>query len=142
MGTLAGTARLAMVACASWLLLPPRPARASSPSRDLTVSVTCDEPASIGRVRCEAHAVAEGVRITWGDVIVVRAPPFVRVLRGRIGPSDATEKTAASWRWAFGLVAADHGAGPLEVRVRVVACDAAGACSAREATTRAELVVR
>src|SRR5258708_7056589 len=76
-----------------------------------------------GRVRCEAEAhVASGESIAAGDVIIVRTPTFIRALRGRIGPHDATTREAEVWRWSLALAAREKGSGDVEARVRLVVC--------------------
>ena len=89
-----------------------------------------DEP---GRVRCDVEArVASGESISAGDVVIVRTPPFVTALRGRIGPHDATTRDAETWRWALALAARGPGRGEVEARVRLVVCRGA-TCGPREA---------
>jgi len=86
-------------------------------------TMTCDRVDSPGRVRCEVEARVGGDRsITWGDVILVKTPPFVSALRGRIGPHDATAHDPGVWRWALALVAKDKGSGDVEGQVRLVVC--------------------
>ena len=95
-------------------------------------TVTCDHALMPGRVRCEieAHAGA-GESLAWGDAVLATVPRFATALRGRIGPSDAIERTPERWRWAFALVAREPGHGELTARVRVVVCRGA-VCAARE----------
>jgi hypothetical protein len=105
------------------------------------VSLTCDRADGPGRVRCEAEArVSPGESIAWGDVVIVRAPPFSLVLRGRIGPHDATLREPEVWRWAFALVAKERGTGDVEARVRVVVCQGK-TCAPREIPIAGKLVV-
>lgn len=86
-------------------------------------TMTCERAATPGRVRCEVEArVASGESIVWGDVVLIRMPPFATALRGRIGPHDAAVREAALWRWAFAVVARENGSGEIEGRVRVVVC--------------------
>jgi hypothetical protein len=85
--------------------------------------MTCERVESPGRVRCEVEArVGAGESIAWGDIVLVRTPPFVAALRGRIGPQDATVRDAQQWRWALALVARERGSGDVEGRVRLVVC--------------------
>jgi hypothetical protein len=85
--------------------------------------MACERVESPGRVRCEIEArVGPGESISWGDVVLVRTPPFVGALRGRIGPHDATVREAEVWRWALALVAREKGTGEVEARVRLVVC--------------------
>lgn len=106
----------------------------------LRVVVKCERAASPGRVRCEAEAHAEGTKITWGDVEIIKSSPFLSPLKGRIGPSDATLKTDDTWRWGFALVAKERGVGQVEARVRTVVC-MGNACVPETATVIAEVVV-
>jgi hypothetical protein len=86
-------------------------------------TMTCERAATPGRVRCEVEArVGPGESIAWGDVVLIRMPPFATALRGRIGPHDASVREAALWRWAFAVVARENGSGEIEGRVRVVVC--------------------
>jgi hypothetical protein len=85
--------------------------------------MTCERVESPGRVRCEVEArVGAGETITWGDVVIVKTPPFAAALRGRIGPHDATVHDPGVWRWALALVARDKGGGDVDARVRLVVC--------------------
>ena len=92
-------------------------------ARATIATMTCERAATPGRVRCEVEArVGPGESIAWGDVVLVRMPPFATALRGRIGPHDASVREAGVWRWAFAVVARDTGSGEIEGRVRVVVC--------------------
>ena len=106
----------------------------------LRAIVKCERAASPGRVRCEAEAHAEGAKITWGDVEIVKVSASLSPLKGRIGPSDATLKTEDTWRWGFALVARDRGAGQVEARVRAIVC-VGTACLPATATVIAEVMV-
>lgn len=105
------------------------------------VVLTCDRADGPGRVRCEAEArVEQGDTIAWGDVVIVTAPAFSLVLRGRIGPHDATVHEPDVWRWAFALVARDRGSGDVQARVRIVVCREK-ACVPEEIPVTGKLVV-
>jgi hypothetical protein len=106
----------------------------------LRAIVKCERALSPGRVRCEAEAHAEGAKITWGDVEIVKVSPSLSALKGRIGPSDATLKTEDTWRWGFALVARERGVGQIEARVRAVVC-VGTACVPETATVIAEVMV-
>ncbi len=85
--------------------------------------MVCDRVESPGRVRCEVEARVDSAEaIRWGDVVLVGTPPFVRALRGRIGPDDATVREEHVWRWALALVARERGTGEVSARVRLVVC--------------------
>jgi hypothetical protein len=94
-------------------------------------TITCQPVATPGRVRCDVQArVAEGERIAWGDVVLVRVAPFASALRGRIGPHAATIHEPREWLWPLALVAREKGHGTVEGRVRLVVCRD-GACTPR-----------
>jgi hypothetical protein len=78
--------------------------------------------------------------ISWGDVVLLDAPPFVTVLRGRIGPRDAVVHEPDVWRWALALVAKEKGSGDVRARVRLVGCRA-GKCEPREEGVIGKVVV-
>jgi len=106
-------------------------------------TMTCEHVDAPGRVRCDVEAsVATGESILWGDVVLLKTPPFVGALRGRIGPDDATAHGAETWRWALALVAREKGSGEVEGRVRLVVCKrAGGACAPREVPLAGRVVV-
>ncbi len=106
-----------------------------------TATMTCERVELPGRVRCEVEArVSPGDAITWGDVVIVRTPPFAAALRGRIGPHDATVHDPGVWRWALALVARDKGGGDVEGRVRLVVCRG-DRCGPREIDVKGRLQV-
>jgi hypothetical protein len=112
---------LATAACAS--ALGPGIARADVDAGSVRASLACDRADGPGRVRCEVEArVDPGESIAWGDVVLLRTPPFTLVLRGRIGPHDATVQEPEVWRWAFALAAKTKGSGEVEARIRIVVC--------------------
>ncbi|MDP8999642.1 MAG: hypothetical protein M3O46_05970 [Myxococcota bacterium] len=101
----------------------------------------CERIDAPGRVRCEAEVrVVAGESIAMADVIIIHTPPFVRALRGRIGPHDATTREAEVWRWALALAARAKGSGDVEARARLVVCRKEG-CEPREAPIVAHVVV-
>jgi len=105
------------------------------------VEMRCARIDAPGRVRCEVEArVGGGESISSGDVVIARTPGFVRALRGRIGPHDATTREADVWRWALALAANEKGSGDVEVRVRLVVCRA-GPCTPREVPAVGHVVV-
>lgn len=98
-------------------------ARADVDAGAVTASLTCDRADGPGRVRCEVEArVGAGESIAWGDVVLLKTPAFTLVLRGRIGPHDATLQQAEVWRWAFALAAKQNGSGDVDARIRIVVC--------------------
>jgi hypothetical protein len=128
-----GSAALAVrVALPLSLALSTGAARAEVDAGAPRATLTCDHVADTGRVRCEVEArVDAGESIAWGDVVLLRTPPFATALRGRIGPHDAAVREPGLWRWTFALVARAKGVGELSGRVRVVVCRDQ-TCGARE----------
>jgi hypothetical protein len=113
----------ACAALAALVLGAGSPAFADGDAGSAQATMTCEHAATPGRVRCEVEArVRPGESITWGDVVLVRTPPFATALRGRIGPHDASVREATLWRWAFAVVARENGSGEIEGRVRMVVC--------------------
>jgi len=103
--------------------------------------MTCERIDTPGRIRCEVTArVTSPESISTGDVIIVRTPPFIIALRGRIGPDAATTREAEVWRWAFALAARDRGSGDVEARARMVVCRN-GLCEPRQAPLTAHVAV-
>jgi hypothetical protein len=106
-----------------------------------TAIMTCERVELPGRVRCEVEArVGAGEAINWGDVVILKTPPFASALRGRIGPHDATLHDPGVWRWALALVARDKGGGDVEGRVRLVVCKG-DRCGPREIDVKGRLQV-
>jgi hypothetical protein len=104
-------------------------------------TMICEHVDAPGRVRCDVEArVPTGESIQWGDVVLVKTPPFVGALRGRIGPHDATAREAEGWRWALALVARERGSGDVEARVRLVVCKG-DTCAPREVPVVGRVVV-
>ena len=103
-------------------------------------SMQCERVDSPGRVRCQVEArVDPGESIAWGDVILLRAPPFVRALRARIGPREATTRESEVWRWALALAARANGSGDVDGRVRLVVCRG-DRCAPRQLAVTASVV--
>ncbi len=127
------------MACAA--LAAPAAVRADVDAGSVKASLTCDRADGPGRVRCEVEArVSAGQSISWGDVILLQAPAFTLVLRGRIGPHDATVQEAEVWRWAFALAARQKGSGMVDARVRMVICEGK-TCSPLEVPVSGKIVV-
>jgi hypothetical protein len=118
--------------------------KANGPAQEagtLRAEMRCERIDAPGRVRCEVEArVTSEETITAGDVVIVRTPPFVTALRGRIGPHDATTREPEIWRWALALAAHQKGDGSVEARVRLVVCRGPD-CAPREAPIVARVVV-
>jgi hypothetical protein len=113
-----------VAALAIAVALAPSPASGAVDSGAIQAALTCDRADGPGRVRCEVEArVPAGQSISWGDVVLLKAPAFTLVLRGRIGPHDATLQEPEVWRWAFALAARQKGSGIIDARVRMVVCE-------------------
>lgn len=112
-----------LVVVAALVLAEACPVRADADGGPIQATLACDHVDGPGRVRCEAEArVPSGESIQWGDVVLLETPRFTLVLRGRIGPHDATLQQPDVWRWAFALAARDKGSGDLVARIRMVVC--------------------
>lgn len=121
--TLAGLALLSSSAAAQLSRADDDGSRRAGAGAPPPVTMTCEHADGPGRVRCDVEArVGAGESISWGDVVIVKTPPFVSALRGRIGPHDATAHDPDVWRWALALVARDKGTGDVQGRVRLVVC--------------------
>ncbi len=120
-------ASAALGALLAAFLLPTEAARADADSGldpgGLRATVVCDQPAAPGRLRCDVEARGSHGTLRWADVEIVRVPPFIAPLRGRLGPREATTHEADQWRWSLGLVSRDRGEGDVTARVRTVLCD-------------------
>ena len=88
----------------------------------------CDRAAEPGRVKCSIEAKPEaGHSIVWADVAIVALPDLASALKGRLGQSDATQRDASGYKWAFALIAKKTGAGEAKVRVRATICEGSSA---------------
>lgn len=117
-----------------------RGSRADEPGAPRT-TMTCERLPQPGRMKCDVEARATAASaIRWGDVEVVKAPGFATVLRGRVGPHEATAREDDVWRWAFAVVAREPGAGEVEAKVRIVEC-AGTRCTPRQVTVTAHAQV-
>jgi|HubBroStandDraft_2_1064218.scaffolds.fasta_scaffold23908_3 hypothetical protein len=127
---------------ATFCLVASLPARADVADAGPHEGVLSCEPATRpGRVRCDATAyVGTDESIAWGDVVLLETPPFISVLRGRIGPHDATMRTPTTWRWEFALVARAVGDGEVVGRARLVVCRDK-TCSPREVPLVGHVVI-
>jgi hypothetical protein len=66
--------------------------------------------------------VPAGQTIAWGEVILTDVPDMATALKARVGPRDATVRTASAWRWEFALFARSKGSGTLRGSARLVVC--------------------
>jgi hypothetical protein len=136
-----GTPKVHASLLAASLVALVHPVRADADAGPARATLTCDRAEAPGRVRCEVEARVEaGEAIDWGDVVIVKTPPFAAALRGRIGPHDATTREAGVWRWALALVAREKGSGDVEGRVRLVVCRD-GKCAPRDVDVKGRVVV-
>lgn len=88
----------------------------------LSATLSCRPQASPGRVLCEVELDVASGRLPWADALVTAAPPFVRPLRSRVGPRQATLRQVRRIRLPVALVATTSGHGRLQVRARAVVC--------------------
>jgi hypothetical protein len=113
----------------------------AAPDDAIRATVECPKISAPGRVRCELRAEVPAPRgIQWADVEIVRAPPFLVPLKGRIGPADVTAKDATGWRFGFALVARETGEGDVGLRLRAVVCER-GRCLPHQIDVAAHVVV-
>jgi hypothetical protein len=94
----------------------------SEEPRALEATATCERRASKGRVLCEVEMEVPEGRISWADVLVVRAPPFAPPLRTRVGQNEARVRTERRVRVPVAFVATALGQGDVVFRARAVLC--------------------
>ncbi len=116
-------------------------ATASSPPSDFSARLTCQRRPTPGRVVCEAELEVESGVLSWGDVLVLEAPPFALPLRSRVGQSAVVMQTAQRQRLQLALATTDAGQGTLKVRARAVLCPDATGQGCRAAVREAEALV-
>lgn len=102
-------------------LLPSETHAADPP---LTATMQCDRTVEPGRVKCTATATPDAQHtIAWADVAIVSLPDLASALKGRLGQSDATQRDATGYKWAFALIAKKTGSGEAKLRVRATVCE-------------------
>ena len=106
----------------------------------LSADAKCDPLPGPGKVRCAVRERAAGGKWTWGDVIVLSAPPFAPPLRTRLASGDATQSGAEGADFALALAATADGSGDLRVLARAVVCGESG-CRPVHAEATAKVVV-
>jgi hypothetical protein len=106
----------------------------------LVAEAKCDPVPGPGKILCTVRERPTGGRLSWGDVIVVAAPPFAPPLRTRVGASDATRNDPDGADFALALAATGDGTGELCVLARAVVCGPAG-CRPVRAEARAKVTV-
>lgn len=75
-----------------------------------------------GRVLCDLDLDVTTGRLTWADLIIIKAPSFALPLRDRVGMREATERSATHLRLPFALIAQDAGEGQITIKSRAVWC--------------------
>lgn len=106
----------------------------------LDAEVACDRAAGPGKIHCTVRERALGGKWTWGDVIVVSAPPFAPPLRTRVAAGDSSRSDADGADFALALAATRDGTGELRVLARAVVCGASG-CRPVRAAASAQVIV-
>jgi hypothetical protein len=110
---------------------PPGPAPA------LRAEAECTPLPGPGKVLCTVRERSVGGKWTWGDVIVLDAPPFAPPLRTRVAAGDASRRDADGADFALALAARGDGSGELRVLARAVVCGGSGCLPVRaEATAK------
>jgi hypothetical protein len=122
------------------LFLSAAGAFAATPEPGLLAEAKCDRVPGPGKILCSVRERPVGGKLSWGDVIVVSAPPFAPPLRTRVGASDATRNDAEGADFALALAATGDGTGELVVLARAVVCGQAG-CRPVHAEARAKVTV-
>ena len=113
---------------------------AAAPEPALLAEATCDPAPGPGKVHCTVHQRPKGGKWSWGDVIVVSAPPFAPPLRTRVAAGDASRSDAEGADFALALAATADGSGELRVLARAVVCGPSG-CRPVRAEATAKVVV-
>jgi hypothetical protein len=106
----------------------------------LAAEVRCDPIPGPGKVICTVRERPVGGKFSWGDVIVLAAPPFAPPLRTRVAAGDATHSDAEGADFGLALAATADGAGELRVLARAVVCGEVG-CRPVRAEATAKVVV-
>jgi hypothetical protein len=73
-------------------------------------------------VLCDLDLDVIAGRLTWADLIIIKAPGFALPLRDRVGMREASERSATHLRLPFALIAQDTGEGLLTIKARAVWC--------------------
>src|SRR5207302_9101134 len=69
----------------------------------LLAEAACDPAPGPGKIHCTVRQRPKGGKWTWGDVIVVSAPPFAPPLRTRVAAGDASRSDADGADFALAL---------------------------------------
>ena len=106
----------------------------------LFAEAQCDRVPGPGKVHCSVLERPMKGKLSWGDVIVLSAPPFAPPLRTRIAAGDATRRDESGAEFALALAATGDGSGELRVLARAVVCSERG-CRPVRAEAKARVVV-
>ena len=106
----------------------------------LFAEAQCDRVSGPGKVHCSVLERPIMGKLSWGDVIVLSAPPFAPPLRTRIAAGDATRRDESGAEFALALAATGDGSGELRVLARAVVCSERG-CRPVRAEAKARVVV-
>jgi hypothetical protein len=106
----------------------------------LLAEAACDPAPGPGKIHCTVRQRPKGGKWTWGDVIVVSAPPFAPPLRTRVAAGDASRSDADGADFALALAATADGSGELRVLARAIVCGSSG-CRPVRAEASAKVVV-
>lgn len=111
---------------------------AAGDERPFVVNAACGAEPSAGRQVCRVEIVPpNSERLTWGDLIVRRAPPEIEPLRSRVVFAVEPDKRRA--RAVLGLVTSSGATGEVVAEVRAVLCRGE---SCRPVTREVTLLVR
>jgi hypothetical protein len=100
----------------------------------------CDAVPGPGKVICTVKERPVGGKLSWGDVIVLSAPPFAPPLRTRVAAADASRNDPDGADFGLALAATSDGQGELRILARAVVCGAPG-CRPVHAEAIAKVVV-
>jgi hypothetical protein len=100
--------------------------RAGGQDPAIGAAAKCDPIPGPGKIHCTVRERAIGGKFSWGDVIVLSAPPFAPPLRTRVAAGDASRSDAEGADFELALAATGDGSGELRVRARAVVCGEAG----------------
>jgi hypothetical protein len=103
----------------------------------LAAEARCEPIPGPGKVLCTVQERSVGGKFSWGDVIVLSAPPFAPPLRTRVAAADASRSDAEGADFGLALAATADGSGELRVLARAVVCGESGCRPVRtEATAK------
>jgi hypothetical protein len=100
--------------------------RAGGQDPAIGAAAKCDPVPGPGKIHCTVRVRSTGGKFSWGDVIVLSAPPFAPPLRTRVAAGDASRSDAEGADFELALAATGDGSGELRVRARAVVCGETG----------------